>query len=152
MLELRALQEDDGADLLAWRNDPVTRAMFRNSEIVSEAEHRAWLARSLQDAEKAFFIGLLDGTKVGVVRFDPLGGARWEVSITVNPDCRSHGHGARLLDAATAAFERRHRPAAIVAEIRHENVASRRIFERCGFSERRRDEQFVLLERGSPGS
>ena len=79
----------DAADVLAWRNDPVTRAMSRNGDAVGEAEHLAWFARAIADPSRILLIGEDAGAKVGMVRIDR--GAESEVSINVNPACRGRG-------------------------------------------------------------
>src|SRR3546814_18189580 len=42
---LRPVQPLDSADLLAWRNDPLTRATSRNTAAIELATHAAWPER-----------------------------------------------------------------------------------------------------------
>lgn len=122
----RAATADDARDVWAWRNDPLTRAMSRNSDEVAWAGHEAWFLRTLADPAVTLLIGEADGEKVGMVRFDH--GPETEVSINVNPACRARGYGLTLLEQGIA-----HVGGEIFAEIKDENVASRRMFERAGF-------------------
>jgi RimJ/RimL family protein N-acetyltransferase len=123
---LRKATPDDASDLLAWRNDPVTRAMSRNSDPVEAAEHARWFQRALQDAACTLLIGEDDGRKIGMVRLSR--GEETEVSINLNPAVRGRGLSRELLTKALAQ-ER----GAVLAVIKPENLASVRLFERAGF-------------------
>ena len=123
---VRPAVEGDALDVLAWRNDPVTRAMARNREAVDEASHLAWFAGALADSRRTFLIGEVEGEKIGMVRFDR--GDETEVSINLNPAHRGRGLSYPLLMAALACVD-----GDVWAEIRPENAASLRLFERAGF-------------------
>ena len=125
-LILRNATEADAIDVWIWRNDPLTRAMSRNQDGVPRADHIAWFAAALADPGRTLLIGEVDGEKVGVVRFDH--GAETEVSINVNPAQRSRGYGYALLVAGIQRVG-----GEVWAEIRDENLGSRRLFERAGF-------------------
>lgn len=124
---LRRATAADALDLLAWRNDPLTRAMSRSHEEIGEAAHRAWLARALADPKVTLLIGEVGAEKLGMVRFDHLEPTK--VSINVNPAHRGRGHGYGLLSQALAQVE-----GDVVAEVQDDNLASRRLFERAGFA------------------
>jgi len=130
---LRDATLDDAAELLEWRNDAVTRAMSRNTTAVSDADHRRWFARTLDDPAKLLLVGCIAGDKVGMVRFDRLASSTWEVNINLAPGHRGKGWSHALLAAALESVMAAHRPAEIVAEIKPENVPSRRLFEAHGF-------------------
>ena len=125
-LILRPATEADAIDVWIWRNDPLTRAMSRNRDGVPRADHIAWFAEALADPDRTLLVGEVDGEKVGIVRFDH--GAETEISINVNPAQRSRGYGYALLAAALQRVG-----GEIWAEIRDENLTSRRLFERAGF-------------------
>lgn len=123
---LRKATPDDASDLLAWRNDPVTRAMSRSTEPVEAADHAQWFQRALQDATCTLLIGEDDGRKIGMVRL--ASGEETEVSINLNPLVRGRGLSRELLTKALAQ-ER----GALLAVIKPENLASIRLFEGAGF-------------------
>lgn len=123
---LRKATSDDAVDVWVWRNDPLTREMSRTTDEVPRAAHLGWFASSLTDPRRTILIGEVDGEKVGMVRFDH--GAKTEVSININPAHRSRGYGYALLMAATRAV-----PGDLWAEIKDQNLASQRLFERAGF-------------------
>jgi UDP-2,4-diacetamido-2,4,6-trideoxy-beta-L-altropyranose hydrolase len=123
---LRKATSDDALDMWVWRNDPVTREMSKSKDEVPRAAHLSWFASALNDPHRTILIGEVGGEKVGMVRFDH--GAGTEVSININPAHRSRGYGYALLLAATRAV-----PGELWAEIKDQNLASQRLFERVGF-------------------
>lgn len=125
-MKLRRATEADAIDAWTWRNDPVTRAMSRHQEEVEQAAHVEWFRNAVTDPHRALLIGEVEGEKVGMVRFDH--GAETEVSINVNPAHRSRGYGYALLSEAMARVG-----GEVWAEIKDENLASQRLFERVGF-------------------
>lgn len=116
----------DALDVLAWRNDPHTRAMSRDRGQVEAAAHVAWFEAAVVDPERTLLIGEAGGEKVGMVRLDH--GKQPEVSINLNPAHRGRGLSASLLRAALDQVE-----GDVWAEIRDENAASIRLFEGAGF-------------------
>lgn len=123
---LRDATDTDAMDVWAWRQDPLTRAMSRTTDEVRLESHLDWFAKALIDPNRTLLIGEADGAKVGMVRFDH--GGQTEVSINVNPAYRSRGYGHALLSQAVQRVN-----GDIWAEIKDDNLASRRLFERLGF-------------------
>jgi len=123
---VRKATADDAADLLAWRNDPLTRAMSRTTEPVGTAEHARWFHRALEDATCTLLIGEDGAEKIGMVRLSR--GEETEVSINLNPAARGRGLARELL-ALALAQER----GAVLAVIKPDNRASLRLFEGAGF-------------------
>lgn len=130
---LRPATAEDSADLLAWRNDPLTRANSRNTAEVSPEEHEAWLARVLADPNRRLWVGMAGPEKVGVASAAFDGGAA-EISVTVARSARGRGIGAMLVDAAVDGARLIWADAVIRAEIKPDNAASRAVFEACGFT------------------
>lgn len=144
MIVRRAL-EGDSAVLLAWRNDPQTRANSLQQGAVSEEEHEAWFAAKLEDPTTEIWIGEEDATPIGQVRLDLEEGDVAVVDIAVAPDRRGQGLGIRLLEMVVTQQSlpaRRMR-----AVVRRENAASRALFETAGFEEVADSTECVVLER-----
>jgi RimJ/RimL family protein N-acetyltransferase len=119
--------------LLAWANDPATRAAsFGRAEIARDA-HVAWLAASLADPDRRLWVAHEDGRPVGQVRIDRSPDLVGTVSIGLAPDARGRGLGREVLRLALvrAAQELRIRRARAV--VLRSNVPSRRLFEGAGF-------------------
>jgi len=129
---LRPATFTDSNAILNWRNDPLTRAMSRDHAIVELENHQTWFAKALQDQTKILMIGEIDGRPIGLVRFDQSKDG-WEVGINLNPHDRGKGQGVELLRRAVRQFQMDHANQKLIAGIRPENTASRKIFEACGF-------------------
>ena len=70
---LRPLRQEDGAQVLAWRNAPHVAAHMYSDHPVSNAEHAAWLPAALTAEDRRYWIILLDERAVGLanlVRID----------------------------------------------------------------------------------
>ncbi len=131
-LSLRPATIDDAPTLLAWRNDPDTRANSRSTREVTVAEHQQWLAASAPN--RALFVAELNGKPVGQIRFDRRASAPGiaEVSITIAPESRGAQLSAWLLKAAEVQA-RELLINTLLAEIRPENERSIRAFKRAGY-------------------
>ncbi len=136
-LALRTVAGDpEGADSRAiwqWRNDPVTRAMSRNTAEVPWPDHVRWFAAAVVDPRRTLLMVMRGADTVGVVRFDALGPGEAEININLDPALRGQGLGKQALEAACAHGLGGMGLGRIYAEVRPENLASVRIFEGVGF-------------------
>ncbi|HET6380851.1 MAG TPA: UDP-2,4-diacetamido-2,4,6-trideoxy-beta-L-altropyranose hydrolase [candidate division Zixibacteria bacterium] len=138
LLTFRRAASGDGARLLEWRNDPVTRAASFSTNVVTASEHRVWLRRTLASPDVAMEIASLDAEPVGVVRVAQAHTAG-VVSITVAPAARGRHLSVGLIRRAiTIARERG--LTRLDAFIRGSNEASQRAFAEAGFVEVRRED------------
>jgi UDP-2,4-diacetamido-2,4,6-trideoxy-beta-L-altropyranose hydrolase len=108
---IRTATRQDSRQVWAWRHDPMSRANSRNSEPIAWANHERWFTR-----------------------FDHSTDAELEVSINLAPGKRGFGLGAKLLAIACAAVNGERPCAALVAQIKKDNLRSQRIFEACQFN------------------
>ena len=135
MINLRPATLADADRLFAWRNDPVTCANSRSTAAVPREDHDRWMKFNvlLGQPEHAVIIAEGFGGCVGVIRFDAAKNdlMTYEASITVAPEYRGSGLARPILTEACGFFS----DFAISAEVRHDNIASRKVFERCGFDE-----------------
>ena len=123
---------DDALDVLAWRNDPITVAMSKTPGLVDQQSHMAWFAKAVLDQYRLILIALQAEEKLGMVRFDRTGDA-WLVSINLAPAVRGKGLSTEILEQAIALFGGTHGTHRLLAAIKEDNVASLKLFERCGF-------------------
>ena len=126
---------DDADKLLEWRNDPETIRFSTTNTGVSKDEHRTWIEGKLKSEETMILIGCdsASGEEMGVVRFDAHDEHFWIVSINLAPTWRGRKMAAPLLDEAVAVFGNEH-TAILTAYVKQDNIASRKVFERCGFA------------------
>ena len=126
--------EADARQVMAWRNDPVTRAVsFHRDEKVWESFWPEYRARFFPaDAPGALFV-LSGGERVGVLSFARADEASAvEISSNLAPEHRGQGFGVAALCAVEAPL-RAAGVEAVYAEVRAENVASHRAFEAAGY-------------------
>ena len=121
----------DSSDLFAWRNDIATRQASKNAEPISWDSHVRWFAAALASPDRKIYLGRIGSQRIGSIRFDRIDPVEevFLVSISVAPAERGRGLGLALLRAGILAEGR----ATLEAEIATSNLASRRIFESCGF-------------------
>lgn len=132
-LFLRPATQDDEALLLRWVNDPETLAQKKlTSEPIAAETHRAWLARRLADTASRIWIIESNDRPAGQIRLQAESGVAL-IDIFVTPDARGNGVAARALTLAFTELPA-HFAHSACAEVRRENIASRRLFERLGFA------------------
>ncbi len=121
--------------LLAWANDPATRAQSFQPDRIEAATHALWLAERLDSPASRLLIGLEGPTPIGQVRFDRNPDGTVEVGISVAADARNRGLGRSLLAAGLAAARRDGSLGVrtFVARIRIDNDVSAALFRGAGF-------------------
>jgi RimJ/RimL family protein N-acetyltransferase len=135
---VRPVAATDAGRLLAWANDPITRTVSFQNDLISVETHERWLAARLASTTTRFYIGRLDEVPIGQVRFERQPGGLVEISISIAPEARGRGLGRHLLAAGLAAAQAA--PAIggrlYVARVRAENAPSIALFEATGFVRR----------------
>ena len=121
--------------LLAWANDPATRAQSFQPDRIEAATHELWLAERLASPSSRLFLGLEGPTPIGQVRFDRNPDGTVEVGISVAPGARNRGLGRSLLEAGLGAARRDGSLGVrtFVARIRLDNDVSAALFRTAGF-------------------
>jgi RimJ/RimL family protein N-acetyltransferase len=146
MLVVRKVNDRDSKFIFDWRNDDLTRKMFRTSELVEYEEHCKWFATTLKNANRCLLMcERKDGEPIAVVRFD-VEEQSAKLSINISPLERGKGLAPKCLALAKDYFEKQY-PfiSKIIAEIKTSNLASRKSFEKVGFMLDREEEGFWYL-------
>ena len=119
-----------------WRNDPVTRSMFKSKDFVLWTDHSSWYQKSLINPERIMYVGLNGKLPFGVVRFDSIYNLEnsFEISININPLDRGKGLGLKILKLALSKLKQE-KPNVnkIIAKVKKENPASKRLFKAADF-------------------
>jgi UDP-2,4-diacetamido-2,4,6-trideoxy-beta-L-altropyranose hydrolase len=134
-VRLRLAEPRDEGWLLDLQRLPSTRRFFRNPQVPSEHQHRAWLTRTLSDSRKLLFVIEVGGMAAGSLRLDELATdgppGTFEVSIAVDA-----GFARRGVATEALRFAQRLLPGArLHAEVAFENVGSQRLFLCAGFAQ-----------------
>jgi UDP-2,4-diacetamido-2,4,6-trideoxy-beta-L-altropyranose hydrolase len=144
-LIVREAQSEDSLDVLRWRNDPLVCAMSRETLPIGRPIHDVWYARAMEDPNRLLLIGVRNGQKIGIVRFDYREASLWEVSIMLASEARGRGNGASLLQVALECLRSANAPIRILATIRFSNQPSLRLFDAFGFKRESDDGEFINL-------
>ena len=152
-LAIRPANAADEALLLAWANDPQTRANAFNPRPIAAAEHHRWLQRVLAEParHRLFILQHADGQALGQIRFDrrpDAAGDAWELSYALAPAARGQSLGTRLIAEGCRALWQELGPQRILARTLADNQTSRQTLSSLGFSETQGEEghrHFVLL-------
>ena len=134
MIKIRCANEKDSSTILKWRNDPLTREMFLNSEPVDEDSHFEWFTSTINDLKQCLLVCENNNNEaIAVIRFDA-NETEAEVSINLSPQHRNQGLAVPCLTEAIEFFKS-HYPSirSIIAEIKFQNKASKKTFIRAGF-------------------
>ncbi len=130
---IRKVNQSDCQILFNWRNDPLTKKMFKQNNEFTYKDHCKWLNNAILDHSRYLYIGELDGDRLGFSRFDyreNIGIA--EISINLNPKYRGKGFGQEFLLSSIDSFHLE-KECDLVANIKKENIASQKIFKKAGF-------------------
>jgi UDP-2,4-diacetamido-2,4,6-trideoxy-beta-L-altropyranose hydrolase len=143
-ITIRRATLDDCEMVYEWRNADETRRYIFNTEAIPIETHWSWYRATLECANRVLLIGEIDGSPVGVLRYD-IGGDEALISIYLVPGGQGQGIGSYLIQCGSE-WMRKHYPSIrrIVAEVVQENIASIRAFESAGFTEHHRTLHEVL--------
>jgi UDP-2,4-diacetamido-2,4,6-trideoxy-beta-L-altropyranose hydrolase len=133
-VSLRETTATDAPLLYTWVNDPATRAASFHTEPIAWADHEAWIARRLVDADTLFFVAT-DGEPVGQVRFERTSSEVAVISVSVAPETRGNGYAPAIIDAGSRQAFETWPIERIRAEIRSENAASIAAFAEAGYGD-----------------
>ena len=145
---IRKATSADGADIYRWRNDPQSRKMSHNTANIPWQIHKRWMAQSLADGHKLILVASLTKTeeKIGMIRFD-ISETTALVSINLAPSMRGRGFGAYCLRDAISFFQAKFdKKRKIEAEMKPENIPSKRIFEKAGFMLKSQDHDRLIYQ------
>ena len=132
---VRRVIETDRKVIFDWRNDELTRCMFRCTSVVDWETHCNWLRARLSNDRCCLLMCEFNAeSPIAVVRFD-LDIDTAQVSINLAPQKRGKGLASQCL-ASTISYFVKYYPSVskLFAEIRTQNEASRKSFEKVGFS------------------
>jgi len=125
---------NDCRDLWLWRNHPGVRKNFFDSEPISWQEHERWFNSKNKDGNIRIYIAALGDDKIGVIRFETANG-QIKVSVNLNPDFFNRGLGSKIIKIGTGKFIKdTNAKKPIIAEIKKDNIASKKAFTKAGYT------------------
>ena len=129
-LMMRPADQDDAELYFHWANDDDVRRNSMNSAAISRDTHCKWFREKLVEPHAHLFVLMAAGLPVGQIRFD---GTAEEASIDYSLDrlVRGRGWAQRLV---AMGMERQGAARVFHAVVKEGNRASRKVFERLGFT------------------
>lgn len=146
------LREVTGKDidlLFRWANDPVTRQNAFHTEQIPYETHRAWFVKMLADRDILKYI--LCGSSSNTDEMQDIGQIRLSIEdgealidYSIDSEKRGQGFGTRMILMAEERLrESRMDVVNCRGQVKLENIASAKVFERCGYD---MDEKEQYLE------
>lgn len=129
---------EDGEAIRIWRNDPISLEMSATyTQMKSFHEfYPEFLRNYFSFPSLPSLFAVLEGKRIGVLRFDPAidpRGLACEISLLVAPSFRQKGLGSQILQALDP-FLVRQGIYVIHAKIKPHNIASIKTFTKAGYS------------------
>ena len=129
-LYLRKANERDRKRLFDWANEPQTRANSFHQEKILWEDHVEWFERMMQSEDAQIFIAMDFMKPVGQIRLD-IEDNVGRISYSVDEECRGVHLGRKMLSLLEK--EAVGKVTRLVAEVKPDNTASRRNFEKLGY-------------------
>ncbi len=136
-IQYRKATIEDSSFLLAVRNQEDVRLNSRNSTKIVEDSHSSWFKQRLMEEglRGPILIFSLDDSLIGYSRIDLLNQDSAILSIALDVEYRNKGLGRIILQLTVDYAKNSIGVRSFEAVISEENVASKRIFQICGFRE-----------------
>ncbi|MDO4514018.1 MAG: GNAT family N-acetyltransferase [Lachnospiraceae bacterium] len=144
-MTLREATPEDVDLVYKWANDPTVRANAFSTDPIPYDNHVAWYQGRLNNPDCHIYIGMTRENKpVGIIRVEK---QREEpevgmISYSVDAGMRGKGIGTRLLSLV----ERKlcgTELTTLAGQVKPDNIASRKAFERAGFAESDRKAEYI---------
>ena len=146
-ITIRRADLTDMSDIWEWRNDELTRQMFRDGSEVFPDDNEKWFRCAMKDDRRNIFISLVGDDKICMVRFDEFEPSSYDVSINMNPNWRGRRLSGQVL-ADSIKFLRTFKTVELItAEVKNINLASKKIFIANGFVFVREDDEYCVYEK-----
>lgn len=135
-VKLRAAELHDIDKMFEWRNHPDIRRQSFNTDPISWDEHEKWFKIKINNPDSKIYIAYSGDDEIGSIRFENKGNVI-KVSIMLNPSFIGKGFGSEIIRSAVGKYltEQQKGNNHIVAEIKKENIASIKAFQKAGFKE-----------------
>lgn len=143
-LYLREAVREDMDLLYRWANDSEVRRNAFHTEYIPYDIHKAWFENVLKDRNILQYILVeeYDGVinEIGQIRLS-LDKDRAVIGYSIAAEMRGKGFGSRMVQMAEEKLrEARRETILLEAQVKYENKASAKVFEKCGYRACRKKE------------
>ena len=150
-LKLRVANKDDTLMYFEWVNDADVRLQSFNSDPVLWKNHQEWYEQKLLDQNCLMLVLEENHTPIGQIRFDIHDGVAY-IDYSIDKKNRGRNFGEILVREGMKFVSNINRSVIFHADVKRQNIASTKIFNKLGFNEQEVDDpdvrQFVFYLRG----
>lgn len=147
-MQLRAVEEKDLEQMLAWRNSERISANMYTGHVITLAEHRAWFARLTEEGRAFAFLFEVSGRPLGVVNLTQMdrvnGTCHW--GFYIGEAGAPPGSGTRMAYLALTHIFERLNLRKVIGEAFAFNQASIAYHKKLGFSQEAHFVKHVLKD------
>ena len=134
MIATRLADIEDMELYFQWANDPNVRKNAFNSEYISWEDHQEWFSKKVTNDNACLYLITDNHIPIGQVRFD-ICDQEAEIGYSIDKKYRGQGYGKKILSAAIDSFAKTYGEVDILlAKVKGENIASKKIFIGLGFA------------------
>jgi RimJ/RimL family protein N-acetyltransferase len=116
-----------------WANEDSVRKLSFNSEKIAFQDHQVWFENRLKD-ENCFMYVFYTHVDIGQVRIQKITNKDAIINISLDKKFRGKGYGVKMLNMSIEVFRKTYPSLFINAYVKTENIASKNIFEKAGFT------------------
>ena len=132
MLTYRFAQEQDIDIYFNWANDSNVRESAFNSKVIEYSNHCSWFRSKVESEDSHLYLFLNNGEPSGQVRID-IKESEGFIDISIDKSSRGLKLGHKMLLLASDNLLDQYEELILIAEIKIENIASIKSFEKAGF-------------------
>lgn len=145
-LYFRRADLDDLVLTFNWANDEETRKNSFNKEPISMEEHTKWFRDKINsDSARIYILGDGDAS-IGILRLD-IGEDELLISYSIAKEYRGLGYGgSMLLELEQLIRNDESLPGNLRAEVKHDNIASQKIFEKLHYTACKKDDRIEYFK------
>lgn len=134
-LILRRTKPEDCDFLYDLRNEESVRKNSFHSEVIPYQQHKLWFEKKIAHPKVRIYILMLREERIGQVRVDIEKQAA-EISYALCKEARGHGYAKWMLRELEEQLKKEGCCKYLIAEVKCENLASRKIFQALGYEEK----------------
>ena len=132
---LRKVKYFDCLTLFNWANNPTVRLNSLNNNLIKIEDHKIWLKEKLDSRNCSYYLLIDNGNNIGSVRFDIDNDNNALISYLVDPLYHGRGYGKKILVLGLEKLRSERIINKLIGYVKHNNVASIKIFNDLGFKE-----------------
>lgn len=147
-MNLRRATEKDLLLLYDWANDSEVRKAAFNSRTIGMEDHSSWFLRKLTRSDSDIYIMEFENIPVGQIRFDEREERNsYLIDYSIDLKYRGKGFGSKIIELGMKAqMDKFRKDLEFIALVKNQNISSRKCFDKIGFRQDDRTEEFITYK------